>query len=147
MRRNFRFDGFSVIRWQDQSIDLHNAYDLERFGTDPGGGEVELCFSRNEHAFDPDRLPFRVSLRCTGNVRIAFNDLNRIAAPLNDEGIDIAYFDEAFDWPSFADEEIAAREEPDGLHVSFINGLVVRIYCELTTLEIELGRTADPADA
>ncbi len=138
MRRNFCFDGlsggFSAIAFGDRVIDLHNAYDLERFGTDQSGSEVELSFSRNERAIDPENLPAAVTIRCTGNVRIAFNDLNEMAAPLNDEGIVIAYFDDSCDWPSFTTEEIAARQEPLGLHVSFINGLAVRVFCDQAAL-------------
>jgi hypothetical protein len=93
LRRNFQLAGLSVIRLCDQFLDLHNAYDLDRFATDPNGSEVELSFSRNQHAIDPDSLPSKVTLRCTGNVKVAFNNLNEIAAPLNDKGIEIAYFD------------------------------------------------------
>jgi hypothetical protein len=139
LRRNFRFDslsgGFSVIAFGDRVIDLHNDYDLERFGTDRSGSEVELTFRRNRHAFKPEGLPARVALRCTGNVKVAFNNLNEIAAPLNDEGIEIAFFDEDCDWASFTDEQIAARQEPLGLDIRFINGLVVRIYCEEVTFQ------------
>jgi len=134
LKRNFQFDGFSAIRWGDRFIDLHNAYDLESFGTDLAGSEVKLSFSRNEYAIDPDKLPSKVTLCCTGNVRVAFNDLGEIAAPLDNEGIEIAYFDEGCDWISFLDEELARSQEPLGLHFSFINGLTVRIFCDEATL-------------
>lgn len=134
MKRNFQFDGFSVVCWGDQFIDLHNAYDLQSFGTDLTGGEVELSFTRNKHAIDPDTLPSKVTLSCTGNIRIAFNELGEIAAPLDDEGIELAYFDEGCDWLSFLDEDTALSQEPLGLHVSFINGLAVRIFCDEATL-------------
>ena len=134
MKRNFQFDGFSVVRWGGRFVDLHNAYDLESFGTDLTGSEVKLSFSRNEYAIDPEKLPLKVTLSCTGNVRVAFNDLGEIAAPLDDEGIQIAYFDEGCDWPSFLDEDIAGSQEPLGLHVSFVNGLAVRIFCDEATL-------------
>lgn len=130
MKRNFEFDGFSVVRWGGRFIELHNAYDLVSFGTDLAGTEVKLCFTRNEHAIDPDKLPSKVTLACTGNVRLAFNDLGAIAAPLGDEGIEIAYFDEGCDWLSFLDEDIARSQEPEGLHVSFINGFAIRIFCD-----------------
>src|SRR5688572_29282488 len=84
LRRNFQFDGVSVVRWGDSFIDLHNAYDLEAFGTEPTGSEVYLSFKRNAHAIDPDRLPSKVALTCSGSVRVAFNDLTAIAAPLDD---------------------------------------------------------------
>lgn len=134
MKRNFEFDGSSVIRWQDRLIDLHNAYDLCGFGTNLDGSEATLDFIRNEHAIAPDRLPPKVMLVCAGNVRMAFNDLGAIAAPIDEEGVEIAYFDEGCDWSSFLDEEIAKRQEPLGLHVSFINGFAVRIFCDETTL-------------
>ena len=134
MKRNFQFDGFSVVRWGDRFIDLHNAYDLESFGTDLTGSEVTLSFTRNEHAIDPDELPSKVTLSCTGNVRVAFNDLGEIAAPLDDEGIEIAYFDDGCDWLSSLDEDIARSQGPLGLHVSFVNGLAVRIFCDEATL-------------
>lgn len=137
MKRNFQFDSFSVVEWGDKSIDLHNAYDLQSFGTDLMGSEAKLSFTRNEHAIDPDMLPSSLTLSCTGNVRVAFNNLGEIAARLNDEGIELAYFDEGCDWLSFIDEEIARSQEPLGLHVSFINGLAVRIFCDEATLSIE----------
>ena len=137
MKRNFEFDHFSVIRWGDRFIDLHNAYDLDGFGTDLTGSEVKLSFTRNEHAIDPDKLPSKVTLSCTGSVNVAFNDLGTIAAPLDDEGIEIAYFDGGCDWLSFLDEDIARSQKPLGLHVSFINGFAVRIFCDEATLATE----------
>ena len=137
MRRNFEFDGWSLVRWGDRLIDLHNAYDLESFGTDLTGSEVRLTFTRNEYAIDPDKLPAKAALACTGNVRVAFNNLGEIAAPLNDEGIEIAYFDDGCDWLSFLDEDIARSQEPQGLHVSFINGLAVRIFCDEAAFAVE----------
>ncbi len=134
MKRNFQFDGLSVVRSGDRLIDLHNAYDLESFGTDLAGREVKLGFTRNGHAIEPDKLPSKVALICTGNVRVVFNDLGKISAPLDDEGIEIAYFDEECDWLSFLDEGIARSQEPMGLHVSFINGFAVRIFCDETML-------------
>lgn len=115
-------------------LDLHNAYDLESLGTDLTASEVRLTFKRNDYAIDPDRLPMKVSLACTGNIRIAFNNLRGIAAPLDAEGIEIAYFDEGCDWLSFLDEDLARSQEPQGLHLSFINGLAVRIFCDEAAL-------------
>jgi hypothetical protein len=136
LKRNFQFDPMTIVRWGDRCIDLHNAYDLEGFGTDVDGSEAKLSFARNAHAIDPDTLPANVTLTCRGNVRVAFNDLTSIAAPLDEEGIEIAYFDEGCDWLSFTDEEMARQQEPQGLHVSFINGLAVRIYCEEAVLVV-----------
>ena len=133
MKRNFEFDRMTVVRWNDRFIDLHNAYDLERFGTDMSGSEVNLIFGRNAHAIDPDSLPSKVTLTCSGNIRVAFNDLSAITAPLDDEGIEIAYFDEGCHWLSFLDEDIVQSQEPQGLHVSFINGFAVRIFCDEAT--------------
>jgi len=130
LRRNFEFDGFSVVRWGDRHIDLHNAYDLETFGTDLTGSAVYLTFTLNEHAIEPDKLPPKVSLTCSGNMRLAFNDLGKIAAPLDDEGIEIAYFDEGCGWHSFLSEDMAQSQKPQGLHVTFTNGLAVRIFCD-----------------
>lgn len=134
MKRNFEFDHFTIVRWGDRFIDLHNAYDLEHFGTDMGGHEVKLSFSRNHHAINPNSLPSSVTLTCSGKVRVAFNNLSAIAAPLAHEGIEIGYFDEDCDWDSFLEEQMTHRQEPQGLHVSFINGLSVRIFCEDATL-------------
>ncbi|MGH6615788.1 hypothetical protein [Sphingomonas sp.] len=137
MKRNFQFDGVSVVKWGDRLIDLHNAYDLEAFGTDLSGSGVKLAFKRNAHAFRPDSLPSEVTLNCSGNVRVAFNDLCAIAAPIDKEGIEIAYFDEGCDWLSFLDEQIARRQEPQGLHISFINGFAVRIFCDEALLAFQ----------
>jgi hypothetical protein len=129
LKRNFQFDGFSVVRWGDKFLDLHNAYDLERFGTDLVGSEAKLAFSRNGYAIDPDELPSQVAFICTGNVRVVFNDLGKISAPLEEEGAEVAFFDDECDWFSFLNEDIARLQEPIGLHVSFTNGLTVRIFC------------------
>lgn len=134
MRRNFQFDHFTVVRWRDKLIDLHNAYDLATFGTDLSGGEVVLDFRRNEHALRPDELPVRVSLTCTGNVKVAFNDLTSIAAPLDKEGIELAYFDADCDWLSFLDEDLIRTHEPLGLHLMFSNRFTIRIFCDEVVL-------------
>jgi hypothetical protein len=137
LKRNFEFDPTTVIRWGDRFIDLHNAYDLSRFGTDLDGGEVKLVFTRNGHAIDPEALPSKVTLTCSGNVRVAFNDLAAIAAPLDDEGLELAYFDEGCDWLSFTDEQMARSQTPCGLHISFINGLAIRIFCDEASMATE----------
>jgi hypothetical protein len=123
----------TVIIWNDRFIDLHNAYDLEAFGTDLGGDEVSLRFRRNAHAIDPDNLPSKVSLTCSGGARVAFNDLCAIATSIDNEGLEIAYFDEGCDWFSCFDEDIARRQLPQGLHISFFNGFAVRIFCDEAT--------------
>jgi hypothetical protein len=61
----------------------------------------------------------------------------RLRPPLDKEVIEIAYFDEECDWLSFTDEEIARRHEPQGLHVSFINGFAIRIFCDEVTFSAE----------
>lgn len=134
MNRNFAFDQFTVVRWNDHLIDLHNLYDLKHFGTDLGGETVTLEFIRIRYASDQPSLPPRVTLRCGGNARIAFNDLNLIETPLDGEGIEIAYFDRnCEDWDEFIDEHAAIGQEPLGLHVTFANGLAMRIFCEVVT--------------
>jgi hypothetical protein len=135
MKRNFQFNYETVVRFGDKWIDLHNDYDLERFGTDLSGNTVTLSFTRNENAIRPDALPLKVALHCTGNVRVAFKDLNQIESPLKELGIEIAYFDEDCDWDSYTTEDIAATQEPEGLYVYFMDDLIVRIYCEVVTLE------------
>lgn len=137
MKRNFEFANPTVIRWGDRLIDLHNAYDLEHFGTSMSGSEVKLTFCRNGHAIGPSSLPLNVTLTCSGSVRVAFNNLGAIAAPLNYEGIEIAYFDDGCDWQSFLDEEIARRQDPVGLHISFVNGLAIRVFCDEATVFAE----------
>ncbi len=134
MKRNFELDDFTVLRWDDKLVDLHNAYDLGQFGTNISGNEIKLIFCRNEYALDPSGLPLSVTLTCSGNVRIAFNNLGTITAPLDKEGIEIAYFDPDCDWRTFLDEETARRYEPAGLHISFVNGLIIRIFCEQATV-------------
>jgi hypothetical protein len=118
-------------------IDLHNAYDLEVFGTDLSGSAVELRFKRNDYAINPNSLPSMVTLSCGGNLRLAFNDLCAIATRIDDEGVEIAYFDEECDWLSFLDEQMAQRQEPEGLHLSFINGFAVRIFCDEVTFAVQ----------
>lgn len=137
MKRNFELDDFTVLRWDDKLVDLHNAYDLEQFGTSISGSEIKLTFCRNGYALDPSGLPLSVTLTCSGNVRIAFNNLGAIAAPLDKEGIEIAYFDQDCGWQTFLDEKTARRYEPAGLHISFVNGFVIRIFCDQATVFAE----------
>jgi len=134
MKRNFEFAFVTVVRWGEDVLDLHNAYDLKSFGTGLAGTEARLTFTRNEHAIASDRLPEQVTLDCKGNVKVAFNDLAAIAAPLSDEGIEIAYFHDGCDWLSFLSEDMARLSEPQGLDVRFTNGLAVRIFCDEATL-------------
>jgi len=133
VKRNFRLDHPSILNVAGKHIDLHNAYDLAAFGTDLDGGQASLVFSRNGHALDKNGLPSMVKLTCSGNVRIAFNDLCAVAAPINHEGIEIAYFDAECDWWSFLDEGIAQRQEPQGIYICFNNGFAIRIACDETT--------------
>ncbi len=135
MERNFRLDHISAIRFHDRTIDLHNAYDLDGFCTTLSGNEAALRFIRNGHAIRSETLPLRVELRCTGNVGIAFNDLGAINAPFGRHNVEIAYFDSSCDWSSFTDEAIAARQEPDGLHVCLAGDLVIRIYCDKAMID------------
>lgn len=135
MKRNFEFDVQSAVRWHGRLVDLHNDYDLDRFGTDLNGTEVTLDFRRNEYAVHPEALPARVRLSCTGNLKLAFNDLCALAAPVNDEGIEVAYFDEHCDWQSLTDEKLAKTQEPRGLRLEFINGLTVRVFCDEAIFE------------
>lgn len=57
MRRDFEFDGMSVVEWSDKHIDLHNAYDILTFGTSREGEAALLAFRRNSRASNPDSLP------------------------------------------------------------------------------------------
>jgi len=70
------------------------------------------------------------------NVRIASDDVRGLLH-LDDEGIEIAYFNEGCDWLTLLDEDIARSQEPRGLPASFINGVAVRISCDEATLAIE----------
>lgn len=137
MKRNFEFDVMTIVKWDGKLIDLHNCYDLETFGTDFGGTVFEMAFRQNAFAIPPHELPEMVTLSCSGNLRIVFNDLCAIAAPIVDEGIEIAYFNDECGWRSFLTEELAREWGVQGLHVSFVNGLTVRIFCDevvLTTM-------------
>ena len=135
MKRNFEFDGFSVIRWGDRSIDLHNDYELESLGSDITGSEARLAFTQIEHA---EGLPSKVTLTCTGNVTVAFNDLRALERSLQHEGIDLAYFAEDCDWQSFIDEEMARSQAPLGLHLGFSpSDLTIRIFCDEARLATE----------
>ena len=136
LKRNFEFNIQSAVRWDGKLIDLHNAYDLDRFGTDLEGTEVSLAFTRNQYAVEPEGLPLKVKLTCTGNLRFAFNDLCLFSAPINAEGIEIAYFDEDCDWLSLTDETLASTQSPLGLHLEFVNGLTFRVFCDQATFSI-----------
>jgi len=110
-------------------IDLHNLYSTSDISTDLAGDTITLAFDRDHRWKGPDALPERVLLKCSGNLRIAFNNLAGTAVPVGEDAVEIAYYDAGCGWEHFLDEDLATSQGFEGLHISFSGGLVLRITC------------------
>ena len=137
LKRNFQIDpGFGGVIAEPAHIDLHNLYEAADVSTDARGETLTIRFVRDHRWEGPPDQPELVTLRCSGDLRVAFTNLAGRAALVDEFGFEIAYFAEDCDWREFLDEELAERQGFAGLHVGFGDGLVVRIRCaeaEITT--------------
>lgn len=135
MQKNFSIDAMGAeVILGDRRIDIHNRYRTVSVGTDTDGDAITLVFERNGQFQGPNGSPETVTLRGSGGLKVAFNNLADQPVPL--DGVEIAYFDAECPWGHFLDEDLAVSQGFEGLHVSFSGGLELRIRCafaELTT--------------
>ncbi len=133
MVRNFQFDSITILLFEGQAFDLHNAYDLVGCGTDLLGTEAVLDFVRNEYAFPHD--PARIRITCRGSLRYMFNNL---VSDEPDTGFEMAYFNEGDPWEFFVPEHLIEKNpfEVSGFHILTGKGPIVRIACDLAVFEV-----------
>jgi hypothetical protein len=130
MQKNFSSGAMGAeLILDDRAIDLHNLYSPTIIGTDIAGDTITLIFERDHGWEGPPGLPETVTLKCSGDLKVAFNNLADVPAALREEAIEIAYYDADCPWDHFLDEDLAATQGFEGLHVSFSGGLVLRIRC------------------
>lgn len=136
MLKNFTMHGFAELIVAGRTIDLHNLYCVAGITTDLAGGKLTVRFHRDHRWAGPDGVPDAVTLTCSGNLRLAFNDLVDAPVPLREDAVELAYYDEHCDWDFFLDEDLAAKQGFEGLHLSFSGGLVLRIRAEIAEVTI-----------
>ncbi|WP_428028449.1 hypothetical protein [Altererythrobacter sp.] len=136
MLKNFTIQAFAEVIVADTTIDLHNLYGVASIRTDLAGDVVTLTFQRDRQWSGPDTLPEAVTLTCSGNLKMAFNDLVGALAPLRDDAVEVAYYDADCEWDTFLDEELAASQGFEGLQINFSAGLVLRIRADLAEVAI-----------
>lgn len=131
VQKNFTIYAFAEIIVGGRTIDLHNLYGARSISTDRSGQAITLNFQRDHQWAGPDGLPEEVTLTCSGNLKIAFNELVDAPVPLHDDAVEIAYYDAHCEWDEFLDEDQAVAQGFDGLHVSFSGGMVVRVRSDI----------------
>ena len=136
MRKNFSIHGFAEVMVARTAIDLHNLYSVSSITTDRAGDTLTVTFQRDNQLSGPEGLPTVVTLTCSGNLRVAFNDLVDTPVPLRDDAVELAYYDEDCEWDSFLDESLAAFQGFEGLQLSFSGGLVLRIRSDVAEMVI-----------
>lgn len=136
MLKNFTIHAFAEVIIVDTTIDLHNLYGVASIRTDLAGDVVTLTFQRDHQWSGPDTLPEAVTLTCSGNLKMAFNDLADAPVRLRDDAVEVAYYDADCEWDTFLDEELAATQGFEGLQFSFAGGLVLRIRADLAEMAI-----------
>ena len=137
MLKNFTIGGgFAEVIVANRAIDLHNVYQVTSISTDITGSALTLFFRRNPQSLGREGLPEAVTLICSGNLKIAFNDLVDAPVPLREDAVEVAYYDEHCPWDAFLDEELAADHGFEGLHISFSGGLVLRVRSDVADVAI-----------
>jgi hypothetical protein len=138
MQKNFSMRGIAELVVGGKPIDLHNLYRATSISTDVAGSAITLVFQRDHEWQGPEDLPERVTLTCSGNVKLAFNDLALLTAPLSNCAVEVAYFDGDCGWDEFLDEGLATRQGLEGLHFNFEgpdfsldDNFVLRIMCDI----------------
>ncbi len=122
MQKNFTVQAFAEVIVADRAIDLHNLYGVASISTDGAGDTVAVRFQRDRQWSGPEALPETVILTCTGNLKIAFNDLVDAPVPLRDDAVEVAYYDEHCEWDTFLDEELATNQASRGSTSAFQGG-------------------------
>lgn len=131
MLKNFSIHDFAEVIVDNRAIDLHNLYGVASISTDLAGDAITLRFQRDHQWSGPEGLPEAVILTCSGDIKIAFNDLVDTPVPLRHDAVEVAYYDAHCGWDAFLDEDLAAKHGFEGLHVSFSGGLVLRIRADV----------------
>ena len=134
MRKNFSIHAFAEVIVAQKVIDLHNLYSVGSISTDRSGDTLTVTFQRDDEWPGPEGLPDEVTLTCSGNLKITFNNLVDAPVPLRDDAVEVAYYDEDCEWDSFLDESLAAFQGFEGLHLSFSGGLVLRIRADVAEM-------------
>ncbi len=130
MQKNFSIsNGFAEVIFAHQKIDLHNLYKISSIGTDTTGEIFTLVFDRNKKYRPYGLLPERLTLTCSGDLKMGFNELSHLPVQPRDDSVELAYYDRHCGWDQFLDEELATTQGFEGLHISFSGGLVLRISC------------------
>ncbi len=136
MLKNFTIHAFAEMIVADRAIDLHNLYRVFSISTDFAGDAATERRHRDHQWPGPEALPEAVILTCSGNLKIAVNDLVDAPVPLRDDAVEVAYYDDHCEWDTFLDEELAANQGFEGLHISFSGGLVLRIRADVAEVAI-----------
>lgn len=137
MQKNFsiRSCGAEVVVGE-RAIDLHNLYSTTSISTDLDGAAVTVKFQRDHKWQGPDGLPERVTLTCSGDLKMAFNDLLDTPVPLGQDALEITYYNTDCAWGDYLDEDLAAVQGFEGLQISFSGGLVLRIRSAVAEITI-----------
>jgi hypothetical protein len=131
VQKNFTIEAFAEVIVGGRSIDLHNFYRAASIGTGLSGDSIALRFERDHRWPGSEGLPETVTLTCSENLRMAFNDLVDSPVPLGEDAVEIAYYDSECEWDAFLDEGVAAARGFEGLHIRFSGGFVLRIRSDM----------------
>ncbi len=134
MEKNFELHGQNELILDDRRIDIHNLYAPSELGTDSSGDILSLSFRRDHRVEAASPHPETVILTCSGDVKIAFNDLALTPGALRNEAVEFGYLDADCGWDEFLDEALAAAQGYEGLHIAFSGGLVLRIRAGIAML-------------
>jgi hypothetical protein len=127
VRKNFTIRAFvEIVPAGAGAIDLHACYAARSIATDLSGQVATVTFRRKHEWPGPAYYPAELTLTCTGNVRVAFNDLVGEGEPLTEQSVTIGYYDALCGWNEWLDEDTAAAQGFEGLQIGFSNGLVLR---------------------
>lgn len=137
MHKNFSIHNFAEVIVDRKVVDLHNLYSVGSISTDRAGETLTVTFRRRSGWPGPEGLPAQVTLSCSGNLKIAFNNLVDSPVLLRDDAVEVAYYDDHCDWDSFLDESLAAVQGFQGLHLSFSGGLVLRVRSDVADMVID----------
>ncbi|MBA2466307.1 MAG: hypothetical protein H0V46_01715 [Sphingomonas sp.] len=136
MRKNFSIHGFAEVIVAGKAIDVHNLYGVGTISTDRAGDTLTVRFQRDNKWPGPEGLPDEVTLTCSGNLKITFNNLVTHPGDLRADAVEVAYYDEDCEWDFFLDESLAESQGFDGLHLSFSSGLVLRIRSNVAQMVV-----------
>ena len=137
MELNFRFHDFCYAIFEGTRYDLHNCYVAEYIGMKPDGAVFELRFRRNPHYAHLSHCSAEtISVRCSGNVAVRFNDLVDVPGDIRSASFDVGYFDEHCDWDALLDDRLAEKQGFVGLHFDFSAGPTLRVIADKAEMSI-----------